>query len=298
VSEYAWHEAALRGEARPLVNGVCVPGFFRLQRNGDTPLPVAVWEVDGELLGVVGNPNVIDPIPADERFFDRVFQWCAKRPISAETFWKAAESGEWPDAPPENGARSNLPDDPFEALRIEIEGEVAEVERWLRSAHVADQSAADLCANWAERISGLEKRAVEMRVAEKRPHDEAGKAVMARFAPLVESAENGKQALKQALAPYLSEQRRREEAERQAALARGEAPARTNGKAAAGTTGRRVALRTTASAVIEDWPAFAAWLLARENADLRAELQRIADRMARAGASAPGIRVERVESVA
>jgi hypothetical protein len=276
--EYAWHEAALRGEIRPLVNGVCEAGYYRLPHRNGRSLLMAVWmdnifgSESEELVATIGNPYAADVVPADEQFFERHFTRASRHPISQELYWAIADGAPWPDAPPENGARSNLPDDPFEALRIEIEGEVAEVERWLRSGPVADQTANDRAKNWSARIHALGKRADALRNDEKRPHLEAGREIDVKWTPLVTQTEALRRRLAEACEEYRKERQRRVAEAALMAATNGAAPAR---RAATG-------LRTVKRGEITDYAAFVEAV--KDWPDVRQFMADLANKVARAAA--------------
>lgn len=61
------------------------------------------------------------------------------------------------------------------------------------------------------------KDADKLRAAEKKPHDDAGKAVQAKWKPIIDKADRGVTACKDALTPYrVAKQRAKDEAERKA----------------------------------------------------------------------------------
>jgi hypothetical protein len=294
---YAWHAAALRGEAWDLEPGEVPCGWFRHQRRDGSFELLAIWQDDtGTTWAQRGEraPECLED--REEEFCERVIAYCWRSPISEDLYWAVREGAPWPDLPPVQAADyANMPADPFEALRIEIEAERDEVERWLRGDPVTDQTACDRAANWASRLADLEKKAGSLRVEEKRPHDEAAKAVQARWKPLEDMAAALKRRLKDAQLPFQQEQRRREAEARAAAAQAGEAvrPVRTSG---AGTVGRRSSLRTSYRAEIHDFDAALAAL--KDNPELRQLVQRLADKVARTGAALPGTRVVPVQSVA
>ncbi|ACL58984.1 hypothetical protein [Methylobacterium nodulans] len=295
---FAWHAAALRNEAWPLEPGRAPCGFFRLQRRDGSFEPVAVWpEEDGVLWAKIGEkaPQCLAG-HAEEEFCERVIARCWRSPIPEPLYWAVCEGAPWPDLPPTAPADyANLPGDAFEALRIEIESERDEIERWLKDDPIQDQTACDRAANWASRLADLEKKAGSLRVEEKRAHDEAAKAVQAKWKPLEDLAASLKRRLKEAQLPFQQEQRRREAEARAAAAQAGEA-VRLAKATGAGTVGRRSSLRTTYRAEIEDFDAALAAL--RDNPELRQLVQRLADKVARTGATLPGTRSVPIQSVA
>lgn len=61
------------------------------------------------------------------------------------------------------------------------------------------------------------KEADKLRAAEKKPHDDAGKAVQAKWKPIIDKADRGATACKDALTPYrIARQRAKDEADRKA----------------------------------------------------------------------------------
>jgi hypothetical protein len=72
------------------------------------------------------------------------------------------------------------------------------------------------------------KDADEARVAEKKPHDDAAKAVQAKWTPLLDKCELAETTAKKALAPYLIAKEAAQQAEAEASTqgSRGSRPAR------------------------------------------------------------------------
>jgi hypothetical protein len=284
--QWAYWRAALAGNPPELTLGVAGSGFYRWQQRDGTLLPVAIWtDEDGAKVAKVGERVSY----ANGEFCERVFAWCARNPIPHAVYRAVAERGEpWPDAAPEKPA-SNLPEDPCEALRIDLEAEAELVERIVTDG-IADDDAAGRAAALADRIAQTGKRADELRTEEKRPHDEAAKAVQAKWKPLVDQAATLTRRLKDAIAPFLVEKRRKaQEAERAAREANPAAPVAKVKTSIAGAEGRPVALRTQRSAVIEDMAAVLMALIS--DPDICDLAQRKADKVARAGGTLPGIRI-------
>lgn len=74
---------------------------------------------------------------------------------------------------------------PFEKAESEINSLFDEAKLWLDGAKVDSQELADGIANLLNMIRDAEKRADEARSAEKKPFDDAGAEVQARYAPLI-----------------------------------------------------------------------------------------------------------------
>ncbi|BAQ44005.1 hypothetical protein [Methylobacterium aquaticum] len=301
---YAWHAAALAGTSPELERGQAPCGWFRLQQRDGSFLPVALWPAAGDVLWAqVGTKEPVClrgpgvDAGAEEAFCERVIAFCWRSPITEDLYWQVREGAPWPDLPPERAATySNLPADPFEALRAEVEGEREEIERWLAADPIKDQTACDRAANWSSRLADLEKRAGGLRVEEKRPHDEAAKAVQAKWKPIEDLAAGLKRRLKDATLPFQQEQRRREAEARAAAAQAGEAlrPAKPAG---AGTVGRKVSLRTSYRAEVTDYDAALAAL--KDSPEVREVIQKLADRVARNTGTAPaGCRLVPIQTAA
>lgn len=292
---FDWWRANLRGEIDRLDLGHAPCGYFRLRRRDGTLEPVAVWQdEDGVRWGKVGAAEPILLAENEREFCERVIAFCWRSPITEEVYFAVTEDGApWPDLPPERTADyANLPSDPLEALRIELEGERAEAEAWLAGSPIADQASADRAANWALRFADMEKRAYDARRAEKVPHEKAAKDVDARWRPVQDAAAALKARLTEAQTPFLAEKRRRDLAERAAAAEAGEA-VRPSAGASAGTAGRKTSLRTVRTAVIDDFDA--ALMALKDNPEIRDLVQRIANRVAATGAALAGTRIVTTE---
>lgn len=112
-------------------------------------------------------------------------------------------------------------DDPLDAFAAHIGDLFEEAKNHLDGEGVQTQGQADAVAKLMDMLRTAAKDADKARVAEKKPHDAAAKAVQARWKPLLERADLAIDTCKKALAPYLNrladEQRAREEAARREA---------------------------------------------------------------------------------
>jgi hypothetical protein len=107
-------------------------------------------------------------------------RWLFAEPATKDEAAHFKVHGRWPADPPPITRTHNLPADPFEALKLEVEERLEQAERLLK-APIADQLACDTATNHQRELTALLKRADAMHEAEKRPHLEAGRAVDARF---------------------------------------------------------------------------------------------------------------------
>ena len=79
-----------------------------------------------------------------------------------------------------------------------------ECSAWLeRLGSIEDQVSADRCANYADALSDLEKKAEAFRTAEKKPVLDQGRAIDARWKPIVTAADEAKRVCKKAIEPFL-----------------------------------------------------------------------------------------------
>lgn len=224
---------------------------------------------------------------------------------------------------------------PFEAFSIHIDGLLEEGRVWLDGA-VKDEADAAGVSKLLDMFRAVKKDADAQRAAEKKPHDDAAKAVQAKWKPLLDRAETAINACKAALAPYLArkeaEQRAaadklRREAEEKAAAARAamqtadpgnlvaceraealatiatkadkqaRSAARERVQAAGGD--RAVSLRTTHKPVLVNPREALRWYVTTNPDAIKNFLVRLAEQDVRAGArSIPGFEIAEVKAVA
>ncbi len=295
------------------------PGFYKMrwQRDGKW-LPVAIWRQDSSLVCRVGDK--MEPV-------EKIWTWCADKPVSKEVARFAFDEGYFPDEP-KPIPLSNLPADPFEALKIEIEAQRSRAEEWLK-AHptVATQQEADLAANMRSELIRLGKEADALHKAEKAPWLEKAKATDNRYrfrADATAMAEKLRTAFglfmareefrqkQEAAARFKAEQaavaaeRARIEAEAKEKLARDPIAALTEDAPvlpelplapepvklqAGGGIGRRAGLKSVWGAIIDDHRA--ALIHFEDHPDLRRELERLvthAIRDSKGTLKIPGVR--------
>jgi hypothetical protein len=123
---------------------------------------------------------------------------------------------------------ANAPADPATLFSEEIEDLLLEARNYLDGEAIANEQQAEAVSSLINRLRRVSKDADAARVEEKRPHDEAGKAVQAKWKPIIDKADLATTTAKQALAPWLRQvedkQRAdaevaRREADRMAAIA-------------------------------------------------------------------------------
>lgn len=103
---------------------------------------------------------------------------------------------------------------------------------WLKIEKIESEEHAGQITDQIDGLRGLYKKVDEARKAEKKPHDDAGKAVQAAFKPLMDKLETAANKLKPKLAAYAEAKAAKEAEERAKAEAEAKAAAEAAEKAA------------------------------------------------------------------
>lgn len=328
IDRWTWWRKALAnpaeiGRSLPVHDGDAQVGYYRARSKDGAWEPVAIWVADGGDLVALRNGREVRP--------DSIWTFCCRHPVTYEQYTDAMAAGRFDDEPPEApGVGHNSGDlDAFEAMRQELAGEAEMAEDFLKQ-EVKTAAQADKCAVWAKRIADLSKRADNERKVEKEPHLQASRAVDDRWRDVIDGSKDLSAKLKKHIEPYLIAQRKaeqervrkaEEEARRQRAEAEAAARAAMEGdekaakaardaqekaaeaerqaqakNASAGRTGARVALRTVYVAVITDYDA--AYAALKDNPDMKAMVQQLADRACRAKVPLAGVKFEETQKAA
>lgn len=314
--DYAYWSNALAGTLGPVSDGDAQCGFYRRRLFKDGPfVPVAIWRgEDGDLVALV------DGKAADAA---DIWTWVCDKPITEVEYRKVIAGEGWSDEPRAATVPSNMPADPFEALRIEFAAE-QEVAAELLAKPVTEQVHADQIAVLTKRLSGIKSKATNLHKTEKQPSLDEGRRIDTKWRDLKEEPDTLTKKLKRHLDAYLNELDRlekerqriaREEAdrirreaeaaaeaaaqegnaeaaaeadrlEREAAAAAREAQARN---ASAGRTGARVSLRTFTFATITDFDALLMAL--KDRPEIRECVETLANRAAKSGVELPGMTI-------
>jgi hypothetical protein len=208
------------------------PGFYRHRLRDGRWVPLAIWAADDGLWFKLGDGHTK---AADSAFSERVFAYACKNPVTHEAYEAAMRGEPWADADPVADAEravlghNNPPADLATVLLDEIEA----AERNAKEiAEVADDEAAERAQGIRARLNELAGKADKTRETEKAPHLAAGRAVDAKWQPLVKRAKEAADAVKKRIEAYATkklreqqeaEHKRREE---EAARAAAEAAAR------------------------------------------------------------------------
>lgn len=193
------------------------PGFYRMRARdeGADMIPVAIWVQGGELIVKAGDARAKEP--------EAVWTFCCRHPVSEEDYHDAMSGKGWKDTPPASPTIGhNMPDDPYEQIKLEFQGE-AEIADELLSKPVKSEEDADKVANFAKRIALLGKKADELFSIEKRPLLDASRAVDDKWRDLREGAKSISTKLKRHIETFLAEQRRLEQERQRKAAEEAEA---------------------------------------------------------------------------
>lgn len=314
---YDFWRRRLAGEVIPIHDGECQSGFYRVRsRDKTTWRTVAYWFKDGALRCRVDGADI------EEQRAMELWPYASKNPIAHETYKLVTEGGGWPDQHAAVTAdrlnSTGAPDEnSFEGLSDRITDLARDAERLIAAGGAKSQDEADRASDLANRLGELRNKADGARAAEKKPHDEASKAVQAKWLPVLSIADVYKRVKAAVVTPFLVEQdrvRREKEAAAQRAAEQVEEQNRAATEAAikagqpapepvavapsiapsapgrAGSGGRRsVALRTQKSGVVEDHAAALAFFANHE--DVKSLVATLANRAVRAGVEVPGVRV-------
>lgn len=209
ADQFDWWRAALAGEATELPERGVVSGYYRYRNRDGEFVPVGIWRNgDGAPLTVIdGKFQIVED--KQEEWSERIFAYAARNPVTFEAYTKVQEGGDWPDTSPDKRLPSNMPDDPAEAMKIDLEAEEEIVNRLLGMKKWDDVTAAQ-ASSLVSRITTTGKRAGSLLDAEAlphkeaaRPHLEAADAVKAKWTPLGVKAKTLVQSLKSRIGDFL-----------------------------------------------------------------------------------------------
>lgn len=304
-------------------------GFWRRRTIKAGPLvPVAIWKSGLGDWVAIQSGTIADA--------EQIWTYCAPHPVTHEAYSTRMETGRWPDeddgvtgsfglppAGPTLGDNGPPEETPLEALERQITAAAANLDAYKTIGTDEDAGKAQAVRS---RLLDLGGQADRLRESEKKPHLEAGRAVDAKFKPLVDKAAAGANTLRAALSAYLTAKERREaearrkveeariEAERQRALAASPVtgpeavlapeppPAPPPVTTFRGASGRAANVKTIKKATVADLSAFVAFVITQPEAsasrqELVALTDKLADRAVKAGLTPPGVTTEDVKDV-
>jgi hypothetical protein len=308
VDQYQrWRDALAQNRGVETERGNPRSGYYRVKNEA-----IAFWRDDDGVLSCWRSGTF--PAPTDPDLIDELFGWCAPHPCSYELFQNFQQTGRWPDEVEAPGAVIPPDAKPHEALDAELATLRDQARKWLETigGAVKTQADADKAANYADEFAKLEKRGEAAHKADKAPFLEGGRAVDAAWKPIIDRAAAEKTWSKKAAEAFLIAERKRiadeqRRVEAEAAKAAKEAPQDAPPplpapapKAGAGSSGRRIAIRTRTVHQIEDVRALFAYFADMNETprELMEAAQLIVNRMRSAGVTVPGVVTRTVEEVA
>lgn len=219
VGPWAWWQAALKnpaavGKTLPVHEGDAQQGYYRTKNQDKTFEPVAIFYPEGSN-ELVAYRNGREVRPGD------VWTWCCKHPVSFEAYTDAVDGKGWTDddkvvaaqiQPPEPtiGDNSGAVDE-AEVLKDQIDAALKGMDSYKT---IGDDGTNAKALSLRNRLNELSGKAEKIRVKQKEPHFEAGKAVDAKWMPLVKSAKTGADTVRGAMEAFenkkLQDQRKRE----------------------------------------------------------------------------------------
>ena len=174
AKDYEFWWMALRGGKQPVHEAKPQCGFYkrRLVKDG-VWLPIAFWRNgDGQIVCCFEG-KLVDPLEH--------WTFAAKYPVGESSYRHYVRNGHWPDDVAQS-PRSNMPSDPFEALKLEVQDKLEQAQDWLKTAPKAPtETDANMARNMQAALLQLNKRADAMHKLEKQPHLDASRAVDTKF---------------------------------------------------------------------------------------------------------------------
>lgn len=299
-------------------------GFFRRRTVKAGPfIPCAIWPADGVMVGAQDG-KAADP--------DGFWTYCCPHPVTHEAYTLRVETGRWPDEDqgvtdsfglppvgPKLGDNNPPEETPLESLERQIAAASANLSAYQT---ITSDEAAGRAQAVRSRLLDIGGQADNIREREKAPHLAAERAVDKLWMPLVRQAKEGAETLRAALKSYetaklnkakveaLVQARAAEQAAKAAAAANRPAPSppapapepppvQTTIR---GASGRAATVKTVKKAVVTDYSAFTAFVLALTGTSpARQELIALADKLAQkavaAGFEPAGVSIEDVADV-
>jgi hypothetical protein len=288
---YAYWRAGCRGTPMPASADDPQPGYYRRVSKIGSDDAVAYWLEDGNLRCMVNGTHYQEPASIE------IWTWVCDKTVEEVDYLFRRKHGRWPNENEVLLGHNRPPDDSsVEALVSVLDALRAEAHRILRGGAAKSQDEADQASDIANELMEVAKQAEALHKAEKAPVLAEGKAIDKKWFVVRDAAADLKDELRLCvITPFLGLLRRNAEAALRQAVEEGRPPPPET-RVVAGSLKRTTALRTTVSARITDYPAALAHF--SDYPEIRDQVQRLADRAARAGVSVPGcVRVEQERAV-
>lgn len=173
-NDWTWWQNALQGNIGPVHDGEPQSGYYRMKANKSGRwIPVAIWRNgEGEWCGLMAESIEIDPRD--------VWTWVCMHPIQYDVYTRARTEGDFFDEPPFlQEAEYTGCHDLIDAICADIDREIQLYEECGTAANAP---------GWTRRVSKLVRRADDARKAEKQPFMDIGRAVDAKWTPIITKA--------------------------------------------------------------------------------------------------------------
>lgn len=209
ADQWAWWRASVEaGKPQPITEAVIESGFYKTRTSkGASFQPVAIWREDGKAMGLLGPKG--GSFSLSETDLAARWLFIAKHPIPHDEY-KAMYAGTSSPAP------SNLPSDPYEAWKAEIDDKVASVREWMATTPIDDKPKADRARNSQSEILALIKRGEGMHKDEKAPILKAERETDAKYLPMCKGAKEVADRLRHLYGAFAAAEEARLRAEAQA----------------------------------------------------------------------------------
>lgn len=215
VNRWAWWMKALKGEFGPMHEGEPQQGFYRTRFKGGKWEPVAIWfDMDLDKWIAYRAGREVDPGEA--------WNFCRTHPITREAYDRAMSGQPFEDEDATvaeqvaaSAGHNSGEVDEAETIKDQIAAALAGLDAY---QSIKDDATASKALSLRNRLNELSKSADKIREDQKKPHLEAGKAVDAKWQPLVKSAKAGADKVRDAIGAWETEKLQAER-KRQAEIA-------------------------------------------------------------------------------
>jgi hypothetical protein len=221
VNPWAWYQAALKNPAaigKTLLIHEDEPqqGYYRAKNRDKAFEPVGIfYPEDSDQLVAYRNGKEVIP--------DTIWTFACRHPVTYQAYLDALEGKGWPDddkvvaaqiaspAPEPTVGDNSGEVSETETIADQIEAALAGMKAY---ETITDDKTAGKALSLRNRLNELSRDADKIRTREKEPHLEAGKAVDAKWQPLVKKAKAGADTVRDAIGAWETvklQQRRAEE---------------------------------------------------------------------------------------
>jgi hypothetical protein len=205
MDEFQHWRDNLAGKKPAIHDGEPQCGFYRRQLVTDGPwVPAAIWQTESNGLVCKVGDRMRDPVEQ--------WSWLAKNPVRKDDARTAFETGRWPD---EVSDDEEIADDATADVKLNCE--IKKALAWLDNNQVDSEESAEKAAKLKSDVANSRLAADKARKAEKEPHLEAGRAVDAKYNPLIKAAKTAEAKIASASTAYMLEKKRKADAIAEAA---------------------------------------------------------------------------------